>query len=224
VVIGSHDWNAGILGILASKVLDKYNVNVFCFGQDESDDKKFKGSCRSRGDIHLVKLMTKVKEKFLHFGGHELAGGFSISFDQMHDLENELNKNIDDARIENLVEQSKQDNKNNVIEINLENITPDFFEGLKLIGPFGVGNPKPIFKIKNILENKIERFGKSKEHLKIKLIGKNNSDRRIETEAIKFFVEQSEQENIISLYHSQELFFEIEAGWNSRNPRLKIIV
>ncbi len=224
VVIGSHDWNAGILGILASKILEKYNVNVFCFGQDEGDEKKFKGSCRSRGDIHLVKLMTTIKEKFLHFGGHELAGGFSISFEHLHDLENALNKNIEEARIENLVAQKKEESVLNVIKINLENITPDFFEGLKLIGPFGVGNPKPIFQIENILSTKIERFGKSKEHLKLKLIGKNLQDRNFETEAIKFFVEKSEEENILEIYKNGNLFFEIEAGWNSHNPRLKIIL
>ena len=250
VVIGDTDWNAGVLGILATKILEKYNVNVFCFGgADEKSDEDFsnsnqvensqfstsdintkklqtlfRGSCRSRGDIHLVKLMTQVKEKFVHFGGHELAGGFTVSFENLHTLEGELNKNIEHARIENVVEQKRLEQQQNVIKINLEKITADFFEGLKLIGPFGVGNPKPVFKIENILETKVDRFGKSKEHLKLKLVGKNLFDKRFETEAIKFFVEKSEEEEILENYKNGNLFFEIEPGWNSHTPRLKIIV
>lgn len=223
VVIGSKSWNAGVLGILASKVLEKYNVNVFCFGEDESDENNFKGSCRSRGDIHLVKLMTLAKDNFGHFGGHELAGGFSISFENLHTLENVLNEIIEHARIENEVAKKKQDSIKNVIEISLSQITPDLLAGLNLIGPFGVGNPKPIFAITNILENKIERFGKSKEHIKLKLIGKNNFDRKIETEAIKFFVEKSEEECLYESFKNGKLFYEVEPGFMSSAPRLKII-
>jgi single-stranded-DNA-specific exonuclease len=141
----------------------------------------------------------------------------------LHTLEIELNENIHHAKIENLVEQKKQEQQENVIKINLEKINSDFFEGLKLIGPFGVGNPKPIFKIENILYTKVERFGKSREHLKLKLSGKNLKDQIIEIEAIKFFVEKELEENILEKYNSGNLFFEIEAGWMSRNPRLKII-
>lgn len=223
LVIGSHDWNAGVLGILASKILDKYNVNVFVFGQDESDERKFKGSCRSRGDIHLVKLMSTISSNFLHFGGHELAGGFSISFENLHTLENDLNKNIEVAKIENESEKKMLERVENVITINLEKINYDFFEGLKLIGPYGMGNPKPIFKIENILETKTEKFGKNKEHLKLKLVGKNFNNSKYELEAIKFFAEESDVEKILEKYRNGGIFFEIEGGWMSAKPRLKII-
>ena len=197
VVIGSGEWNVGVLGILASKILDRYNVNVFVYSGE--DGNIFKGSCRSRGDIHLVKLMSECKNNFIHFGGHELAGGFSVSFENLHTLEYELNKNIKNARIKNLVEEKKSNSKINYIDINLENVNADILAGLNLIGPFGVGNPRPIFQIKKVQSNTFERFGKAGEHLKIKLIGKDLQDRKIEREAIKFFVEKSEEEKIIEL-------------------------
>lgn len=224
VVIGDRDWNAGVLGILASKILDRYNVNVFTFGKDESNENIFKGSCRSRGDVHLVKLMTENAAEFVHFGGHELAGGFSIDLKNIHDLEKKLNKKIEVARIENLVQQKKDNSKENVIKINLEKINYDLLNGLNLIGPFGVGNPRPVFQVQNILQNKFERFGKSKEHLKIKMIGKNLQDKIFELEAIKFFVEKSEEEKILEDFKNGNLFYEIEAGWMTKNPRLKIIL
>jgi single-stranded-DNA-specific exonuclease len=149
VVIGSHDWNPGILGILATKILEKYGVSVFVWGGGDStsdlefsnitqpEDSQtltldttlqnlctfFRGSCRSRGDVHLVRLMTKIKEKFVHFGGHELAGGFSISFENIHTLEQELNNNIESARIENSAELKKLEQEKKVIKIRRENTT-----------------------------------------------------------------------------------------------------
>lgn len=226
VVIGSGDWNAGILGILASKVLDKYNVNVFCWGGEADKDQLnyqknilFRGSARSRGDIHLVKLMTTVSNIFEHFGGHELAGGFSITFDNVHTLEILLNTHIETSRIENMVQQKKDNSKSNVINLHINDLTSDFLVGLNLIGPFGIGNPKPIFKIDGILETKVEKFGKSKEHLKMKFKGNNSK-----IEAIKFFVENEETENILSLHNNGQLFYEVEAGWMTNNPRLKIII
>lgn len=228
VVIGESGWNVGVLGILASKILDKYNVNVFCWSASdvsEYDSEKniFKGSCRSRGDIHLVKLMTECKNSFVHFGGHELAGGFSVNFKNLHTLEKELNEKIEVARISNIIEQKKSDSKINCININLENINADILAGLNLIGPFGVGNPRPVFQIKKVLESKIERFGKSGEHLKIRLIGKDLTDRKVEREAIKFFVEKNEEENILEKFSNGDIFYEIEPGWMSNIPRLKII-
>lgn len=220
VVIGSQDWNVGVLGILASKILDKYNVNVFTFGGSEEKNGKiiFKGSCRSRGDIHLVKLMTEVKDMFEHFGGHELAGGFSISFDKVHELEKILNEKIETARIENVTQQKKDTHKQNSIKIELSKITNEILSALNLIGPFGVGNPKPVFSVTQISETKIERFGKAKEHLKLRL--KNDS---IEIEAIKFFVEKNVEEIILEQHKNGKLFFEIEPGWMSKTPRLKIV-
>jgi single-stranded-DNA-specific exonuclease len=232
VVIGSHDWNVGVLGILASKVLEKYNVNVFCYGgsgeekseedfsnttQDKNCEQQilsldttqtkshkliFKGSCRSRGDVHLVKLMTECKEEFVHFGGHELAGGFSISFDKVHTLEQKLNEKFKNAEIENIVEQKKANLKESFLKIDLHFVTNELLNALNLLGPFGIGNPKPIFKIEKILYTKVERFGKSREHLKLKLSGKNLKDQIIEIEAIKFFAEKELEENILEKYNS----------------------
>jgi single-stranded-DNA-specific exonuclease len=110
--------------------------------------KFLKGSCRSAGDIHLVKLMTEHAELFDHFGGHEEAGGFAIHFDKIHELEKKLNdKKILDKCL--LPKHEEEENKK-VFEIDLEDVTSEFIAGLNLLGPFGVGNEKPIFKIKNI--------------------------------------------------------------------------
>jgi single-stranded-DNA-specific exonuclease len=219
IVVGDSEWNVGVAGIIAQKVVEKYGVSCFVFaghdaGVDEAE-KSFKGSCRSFGDVHLVKLMTHCKDEFVHFGGHVLAGGFEVSFSKIHTLENVLNENIDHAKVE-----AKEEIKKNIFDLELKNISFDFLQALSLIGPFGVGNDKPVFKIKNYSSTNLVRFGKSNEHVKIIFNGLTGAEKR---EAVKFFTPHEGENSLLEKLKNNELLFEIEPGWNSKTPRLKIV-
>ncbi|OGI45467.1 single-stranded-DNA-specific exonuclease RecJ, partial [Candidatus Nomurabacteria bacterium GWB1_40_6] len=88
IVIGKPEWRVGILGLIASKISDTYNKPVFVWGKDEND--YIKGSCRSNGSVSVVELMTETRESFIDFGGHELAGGFTVHNEKIHFLEEAL--------------------------------------------------------------------------------------------------------------------------------------
>lgn len=213
VVIGDSDWAPGLLGLISSAVTEKYGLTSFVWGRGE-DEKIFKGSCRSAGDIHLVKLMTEHAELFDHFGGHEEAGGFAIHFDKIHELEKKLN----DKKILTKCLLPKHDEEENkkVFEIDLEDVTSEFIAGLNLLGPFGVGNEKPVFKIKNIQSFEMQRFGKKGEHLKIVLMS-----RTTKREAIKFFVDHENEQRLATVVTS--LTFTLEPGYRAGPARLKIL-
>mgnify|MGYP001585479549 FL=1 len=76
MVIGNPKWRVGVLGLVAGKISDKCKKPVFVWGKDENDC--IKGSCRSDGSVSVVELMTETRESFVDFGGHELAGGFTV--------------------------------------------------------------------------------------------------------------------------------------------------
>lgn len=213
VVIGDSDWAPGLLGLISSAVTEKYGLTSFVWGRGE-DEKIFKGSCRSAGDIHLVKLMTEHAELFDHFGGHEEAGGFAIHFDKIHELE----KKLSDKKIlaKCLLPKHEVEENKKVFEIDLEDVTSEFIAGLNLLGPFGVGNEKPVFKIKNIQSFEMQRFGKKGEHLKIVLMS-----RTTKREAIKFFVDHENEQRLATVVAS--LTFTLEPGYRSGPARLKII-
>jgi single-stranded-DNA-specific exonuclease len=216
VVIGDSEWAPGILGLVSSAITEKYSVTSFVWGKGE-DEEIFKGSCRSAGDIHLVKLMTEHTELFNHFGGHEEAGGFAIHFNNIHTLEQKLNQSkiLDKCLLGNPSLEEGVEGERGVFEIDLEDVTSEFMAGLSLLGPFGVGNEKPIFKIKNIDKFEVTRFGKKGEHLKIILMS-----RTTKREAVKFFVDAQEEQKLADCVH--ELFFTLEPGYRSGPPRLKI--
>src|SRR3989344_1920766 len=88
IVIGNPNWRVGVLGLVAGKISDEYNKPVFVWSKDENDC--IKGSCRSDGSVSVVELMSETSESFLEFGGHELAGGFTVHSEKSHYLEEAL--------------------------------------------------------------------------------------------------------------------------------------
>lgn len=212
VVVGDSEWTPGILGLVSSAITEKYSVTSFVWGKGD-DEEIFKGSCRSAGDVHLVKLMTEHTNLFHHFGGHEEAGGFAIHFNNVHTLEQKLNDNK--ILEKSVLEKVNKDNAQKIFEIDLEDVTSEFMAGLSLLGPFGVGNVKPVFKIKNIDRFETQRFGKKGEHLKINLMSRTSK-----REAIKFFVDAPEEQKLADAV--RELTFTLEPGYRAGPPRLKI--
>ena len=76
LVFGSPDWRPSLVGLAANKLAEEYNRPAFIWGTDGNG--VYKGSCRSGGDVSVVTLMQSVSDVFLEYGGHHVAGGFSV--------------------------------------------------------------------------------------------------------------------------------------------------
>ena len=178
IVIGNPTWRVGVLGLVAGKLMDEYQKPVFVWGKDEND--LIKGSCRSDGSVSIVELMTHNKDAFLEYGGHELAGGFTVHNDKIHFLEDVLSDSFN--KIEKLVSklESKADFVCDLGYVNIKN-----WKDIEKIAPFGIGNPKPTFQFNNVKIEKIKKFGKngSGEHLEIIFVDASNH----KAVAISFF-------------------------------------
>ena len=194
IVVGNPLWRVGVLGIVAGKISDEYSKPVFVWGKDENDC--IKGSCRSDGSVSVVELMTSMSDSFLEFGGHELAGGFTVSNDKIHFLEDELSlvyKKITTPSVPSLKRMGNSnpllveegvgggdfDLSGDLSIVNMKN-----YKEIERLAPFGIGNIKPSFLFENVKIDKIKKFGKngSGEHLEISF-----SDSRGSTKAISFF-------------------------------------
>jgi single-stranded-DNA-specific exonuclease len=179
IVIGNPLWRVGVLGLVAGKISDEYKKTVFVWGKDEND--LIKGSCRSSGAISVVELMSENKEHFIDFGGHEMAGGFTVLNDKIHFLEEALINSF--GNIKTLEKKNVADNYD--MEGDFSLVTLKNWKQIEKLSPYGFGNPKPIFLFKNIKIEKIKKFGKnnSGEHLEIIFSDLNN----IKVKAISFF-------------------------------------
>lgn len=179
IVAGNPDWRPSLLGLAANSIAEEYGRPVFLWGRAHSENSEgeeiFKGSCRSDGSTDLVSLMERASSHFLEFGGHKFSGGFSVGYENIHTLE--------DALIEASVHAAKNDEQVLTdIEIKLSEANEKIAEKISRLAPFGTGNEKPIFILRNIIPEKINRFGKAKEHLSINLRDGSSSAR-----AISFF-------------------------------------
>jgi len=217
IVIGNPKWKVGVLGLVAGKILDEYNKTVFVWGKDEND--LIKGSCRSNGSISVVELMTQNSEHFLEFGGHELAGGFTVENDKIHFLEETLSNSYE--KINKLIEKDLSNNFD--IEGGLSLVNMKNWKEIEKMAPFGLANPKPIFLFKNVKIDNIKKFGKngSGEHLEITFqdINKNK------VKAISFFSNEDSFETKIEENLSVNLLatFDLSRFRGKEELRLRII-
>jgi single-stranded-DNA-specific exonuclease len=162
IVIGNPLWRIGVLGIIASKIVEEYKRPVFVWGSDGSDE--LKGSCRSWGNINLVDIMNALPENSLTgFGGHAGAGGFSVSHDEVHFLEERIIKVYGNDRD---VEVAAVDDGAEAI-ISIDDVTNGNYSVVDKLAPYGVGNPKPKFLFKDLPIFAIKEFGKEKNHLEL---------------------------------------------------------
>jgi len=180
IVIGNPNWKVGVLGLVAGKISDEHKKPVFVWGKDENDC--IKGSCRSDGSISIVELMTSTREFFVDFGGHELAGGFTVRNEQVHFLEDALSFSFQQLKKDSSASSGQE--KIYDIESDLSVINMKNWREIEKMSPFGFGNPKPVFLFPGVQIEKIKKFGKngSGEHLEIAFF-----DASGQTKGVSFF-------------------------------------
>jgi single-stranded-DNA-specific exonuclease len=163
IVVGNKDWKAGILGLVASKLVEKYKVPAFVWSQEGN---MIKGSCRSLDELHLVDIMQDAHiDSFINFGGHAEAGGFSCKIDEIDALEKRLQKSVKKYKIKNT--KRKKTQKIIDMELSVDAISLHSYQEIRKLAPFGVGNEKPLFLFKDVLIENVRTFGKDKNHLEI---------------------------------------------------------
>jgi single-stranded-DNA-specific exonuclease len=164
IVLGNPEWKPSLLGLAANSIAEEYNRPVFIWGRggetNENGEETLKGSCRSNGSTDLVAIMERSREVFIEFGGHKFSGGFSVSYEKIHILEETLVGAFSD-KISNS-EKIKVDSEMRLSDVNLETVSK-----IERLAPFGVENLKPLFIFRDVIPEKINRFGKAREHLSI---------------------------------------------------------
>lgn len=162
IVVAGENWDEGVLGICAARLLEKYNrpCLVFSINGDTA-----KGSGRSVEGIDLFELLTAAKDCLIQFGGHKAAAGMTVKTDNLAALNKKLDSLLrENYDLINLYPAAKYDVKAKISEITL-----DFVRGLERFQPCGAGNPEVTLRIDNGLFSSAKSVGKEKNHLKLTL-------------------------------------------------------
>jgi single-stranded-DNA-specific exonuclease len=138
MVIDGDGWHRGVIGITATRVVERYGRPALVISRDGDEAH---GSGRSIPAFHLLNALESCASLFTRYGGHSHAVGFSIASSRLPELRMQLDKY---ART--LLSLSDFEPVLNIdSELPLENITPELFEALRKLEPFGAGNPGPVF-------------------------------------------------------------------------------
>jgi single-stranded-DNA-specific exonuclease len=162
ILLAGEGWHSGVLGIVASRMVEKYNVPVILVALE---DGAAKGSGRSAGNFDLFSALSRCKSILVSFGGHSQAAGLTVSEENIVLLREKLN-----ALAEKHFESSPAaDVLYADAELEPEEITPDLVRELGMLEPFGPGNPEPCFFGKKWFLEKKREVGKRLQHLQLNL-------------------------------------------------------
>ena len=162
VIQGPADWNPGVIGIVASRLVERFHKPVIVLTKDGIEAR---GSARSIPGIGISELISQAGSLLISHGGHPMAAGVSLPLenvpqfrrrlaDNFHSLYGEIHHPLDiyiDA------------------ELPFQFLTADFIEDFNRLAPFGAGNPKLLFATRNVTTISDNIIGKKRSHRKLSL-------------------------------------------------------
>lgn len=164
LVLVGEEWDKGVIGIVASKVLERYHRPAVIVSLD-AECGVGRGSARSIRPYDMFRAMESQRELFIECGGHALAAGFSIRAEHLEELRTYLNRLAHEwMSPEDLLPSIEID-----AEIELQEVTPDLVTALNLLEPFGHGNPEPVFLSRGLTLLTKRRVGSDLSHWKLEV-------------------------------------------------------
>lgn len=167
LVVAKEGWQHGIIGIVASKLTEKYYKPTVLL---TIEDGEATGSARSIKGFSIFDALVSCKDLMNKFGGHEQAAGLALDAKNIEELRRRINEIADyNLSKEDLIENIKVE-----YELEEESATLDLVDDLHKLEPFGLSNPSPRFIMRDLLLTNIYKMGKNKQHLKLICENKKN--------------------------------------------------
>ena len=192
LVVYIPDIHESLAGIVAGRVKEKYNKPTIILTKSEEG---VKGSARSIEEYNMFEGLLACKELLDKFGGHPMAAGLSLQEDKVDELRKVLNNKCE-LTDEDLTRKIMIDSS-----LPLEYLNLHLIEELNVLEPFGKGNSKPVFGVRDAKITKAILLGKDKNVLKLKLLTNNN----ITIDAMIFNDLENFESKIIEKYGNEEL-------------------
>ncbi len=168
IVLASEDWHQGVLGIVASRLVEQFRRPVVLISLDESGTGR--GSARSVSSFHLYDALTACRDLLIEYGGHQYAAGLKINKDNIEDFRLQLNRLARSTITPLSLE------KELVIdaEVSMAEVNSGLCRELKRTAPNGTANPKPLLLLRGLsVDGSPRTVGDG--HLKVKFKSKHRT-------------------------------------------------
>ena len=169
IVVAGEDWNSGVIGIVASRLVEKYyRPSIVLTRQGDV----YKGSCRSIAGLHMYEALAACRDTLIQFGGHEMAAGLTLASDRVEDFRRAFANYVSThLKYEDFTPKI-------AIEalVSPADWTLPMVEEIALLEPYGMGNPRPIFGVRDLRPRTAAAIGTDGKHLRMEV---GTRDRRV---------------------------------------------
>ena len=143
IVLANKEWHPGVIGIVASRIMEKYfRPTILISIQDGIG----KGSARSSANFDIYQAFKHLEHLLINYGGHRFAAGITIHPDKIEELDEQINEFAQSyLQIKDLIPKLNID-----AEVSFDQFTAEFFNDLKAMAPFGPSNMRPVFVSRNL--------------------------------------------------------------------------
>lgn len=168
LLLAKEDWHEGVLGIVASKIVETYSLPTLILNIDYEQNHA-KGSARSIEQVSMFEILSAHQDLISKFGGHHMAAGMTMDIDNIDELRTGLNDWM--ARLSETT--SLEPSKNVDVLLDESDITIKNIRDIQKLRPFGTDFTSPLFEIRDIAIKSLKAIGKEQNHLKMTL-GESN--------------------------------------------------
>jgi single-stranded-DNA-specific exonuclease len=164
VVLSSPDWHPGVIGIVASRVVERVHRPVVLIAEDPERGRG-RGSARSIPPFHLYDGVHACASLLDRYGGHRQAAGLELRLERLGEFRRALNEHARTVLTpDDLVPEVRVD-----LEIGLPEANAELHRLLRHFGPFGIGHPQPVFVVRGVGSAGYPREAGGGQHLKMVL-------------------------------------------------------
>lgn len=161
IIAVSSNWHHGVIGIVASKIVDRYYRPVILL---DLKDGVMSGSSRSVQGFSIFDAIYSAKDELIKFGGHEMAAGLSLDESNFNNFKSKILKYADENLSEEIMKRKIFIDE----KINEDKLNINFLDELERLEPYGMGNPEPVFEIDGMVRD-YKQIGKLKNHFKLQI-------------------------------------------------------
>lgn len=155
VLVYNKNWKSGVVGIVASKLVEKFGVPALVFGGED----EIKGSGRSVGEINIKEVMDIVPHLFVRYGGHEMAAGASLNRESLKTAAEDFDKAVSEYKKKHKIHGVVIEYDIKLKNSTFRKIDNSFCQNIHKFEPFGQGNENILFRVNDVYCKSVKEWG-----------------------------------------------------------------
>lgn len=211
LVLSSEGWHSGIIGIVASRIMEEFKQPVIMISENDIIGK---GSGRNQGEFDFSKVLPECSDLLIKYGGHQYAAGITISIDKIDLFRDRINQVLSTKEF---TYQCSEPSINIDSFISIDKVNWKFFRDIEKLEPFGFGNIKPIFGGLEYYLDSWRKVGKDESHLKLSI-----GEKRTCFDGIAF--RMAEKSHILLNAKNIDIAFQIGVNYWNGKKNLQLII